>query len=321
MRGIRDNMKQWPVTWFFAISLGIELVVVAVFLLSGAAAELEAALRATGLGGRTDFVSAGRLVALEPGSWPGVFLSILQPLSPDIAAFVVAGLAFGLGGVVVLVRRYRFWSKEVGWRKGLRVWGIMCLTFLAMSLATAGLNYLFAPSGSFEWVNTPILSWSFPLALLASIFLDIGGVTEETGWRGFALPLLQARMTPLAATLIVGLMWGVWHFPARPDILTGSYGLWGGALLLGILLARFLVLSIVMTYFYNRVGGSTLIAISMHGLHNDSVFLQGRINAEGLVPYVVSELTLLVPIIVVACILLFVSGRWLGLKKGSSDDA
>jgi hypothetical protein len=35
----------------------------------------------------------------------------------------------------------------------------------------------------------------------------------------------------------------------------------------------------------------------------------------------ISELTLLAPIIVVACILLFVSGRWLGLKKGSSDDA
>jgi len=76
-----------------------------------------------------------------------------------------------------------------------------------------------------------------------------------------------------------------------------------------------------MTYFYNRTGGSTIIAISMHGLHNDSLFLQGRINAEGLVPYVISELTLLAPIIVVACILLFVSGRWLGLKKGSNDDA
>jgi uncharacterized protein len=197
----------------------------------------------------------------------------------------------------------------------------MFFTFLAMSLATAGLNFHFAPSGSFEWVNTPILSWSFPLALLASIFLDIGGVTEETGWRGFALPLLQARMTPLAATLIVGLMWGVWHFPARPDILTGAYGLWGGVLLLGVLLARFLVLSIVMTYFYNRVGGSTLIAISMHGLHNDSVFLQGRIDADGLMPYVISELTLLAPIILVACILLFVSGRWLGLEKGANDVA
>ena len=277
-------MRRGPVTWFFAISLGIELVVVAVFLLSGAATKLEAAIpiRASGLGERTDFVSAGRLMALELQSWFGVLLSILQPFSPDIAAFVVAGLAFGLGGVVVLVRRYRCWSNDVRWRRGLRVWGLMFLTFLAMSLVTAGLNYLFVPSGSFEWVNTPIFSWSFPLALLASIFLGIGGVTEEAGWRGFALPMLQNRVTPLAATVIVGLMRGVWHFPARPDILSGAYGLWGSALLLTILLVRFLVLSIVMTFFYNRVGGSTLIAISMHGQHNDSVFLQGRINADGL---------------------------------------
>lgn len=317
MQSLRDNARRRPVSWFFALSLAIELAVVATFLSSGAARKLEAAIRASGLGERTDFVSAGRLVVLEPQSWLGVFLSILQPLSPDIAAFVVAALAFGLGGVVVLVRRYRFWSADVGWRKGLRVWGLMLITFLAMSLGTAGLNYMFAPQGSFEWVNTPVFSWWFPLALLASIFLDIGGVTEETGWRGFALPLLQARMTPLAATLIVGLMWGVWHFPARPDILLGAYGLWGGALLLTILILRFSVLSIVMTYFYNRVGGSTFIAISMHGLHNDSVFLQGRINVGGLGPYVVSELTLLAPIVVAACIVLFISGHRLGLDKGA----
>ncbi len=197
----------------------------------------------------------------------------------------------------------------------MRVWGLMLVTFLAMSLGTAGLNYLLAPTSSFEWVNTPILSWTFPVSVLASIFLDIGGVTEETGWRGFALPLLQTRMTPLAATIIIGTMWGVWHFPARPDILAGDYGLWGGALLLAILVVRFVILSVVMTYFYNRVGGSTIIAIAMHGLHNDSVFLQGRINAEGLVPYVTSELTLLAPILITACILLFISGRWLGLDK------
>src|SRR5215210_4546075 len=315
---VSDNIRRRPVAWFFAISLAIEIVVIAVYLSSGAAGRLEAAIRASGLGYRTDFVSAVRLVILEPQASFGVFLSILQPLSPDIAAFAVAGLAFGLGGiggVVALVRRYRSWSGDVGWLKGLRVCGLMLCTFLTTSLATAGLNYLFAPPGSFEWVNTPILSWTFPLALLASIFLDIGGVTEETGWRGFALPVLQGRMTPLAATVIVGLMWGVWHFPARPDILAGAHGLWGGALLLAILLLRFVVLSVVMTFFYNRVGGSTLIAIAIHGLHNDSVFLQGRINAEGLDPYVVSELTLLAPIVVVAGILLFVSGRKLGLDK------
>lgn len=318
MYGIRGNMRRRPVAWFFALSLAIEILVIVVYLWSGAGETLEATIRATDLEGRTDFISAVRLVLLEPQSSLGVFLSVLQPLSPGVGAFVVAAGAFGLdgvGGVVALVRRYLFWSRDVGGKRGLRVWGLMILTFLAMSLVTAVLNRLFAPSGSFEWVNTPILSWSFPLALLASIFLDIGGVTEETGWRGFALPLLQARMAPLSATVIVGLMWGVWHVPTRPDILAGAYGLWGGALLLIILIVRFVVLSIVMTYFYNLVGGSTLIAIAMHGLHNDSVFLQGRINAEGLGPYMISELTLLMPILVTACIVLLLAGSKLGLVK------
>ena len=313
---VREGMKRRPVAWFFWIAMALNVAVIAVFLASGAAGVFEAALEATGLTGRTDFVSAFRLALEAPRAIPGIALSILQPLSPDIAAFVVAAGAFGVVGVRRLVRGYRFWGGAVGWRRGLRVWGVMILTFLAMSLATAGLNYLFAPPGSFEWVNVPVLSLAFPLALLASIFLDVGGVTEETGWRGFALPVLQERMTPLAATLIVGALWGVWHFPARPDILLGDYGVGGGALLLGILVVRFVVLSVVMTYFYNRVGGSTLIAIAMHGLHNDSVFLQGRISAEGLRPYVISELTLLAPIVAVACVLLLFTGSRLGLEEG-----
>lgn len=316
MDGVRRVVGRRPVAWFFAVSFTLNVAVIAVLLFSGAGGRLEAAVERVWDGQqRTDFLSAYGLAVEAPRAIPGILLSILQPLTPDIAAFVVAGVAFGLagtGGVVALVRRYRLWSAGVGWRGGLRIWGLMLLAFLAMSLATAGLNYLFAPPGSFEWLNAPLFSWSFPLALLASIFLDVGGVTEETGWRGFALPLLQERMTPLAATLVVGLLWGIWHFPARPDILLGAYGAGGGALLLGILVVRFLVLSVVMTYFYNRVGGSTLIAIAMHGLHNDSVFLQGRISAEGLGPYIVSELTLLAPIGTVAGIVLVVSGRKLG---------
>jgi membrane protease YdiL (CAAX protease family) len=312
----RGSMKRRPVTWFFWISLAINVAVIAVFLASGAAGVLEAALEATGLTGKTDFVSAYKLAMEAPRAIPGIALSILQPLSPDIAAFLLAAVAFGMIGVRRLVRGYRLWGGGVGWRRGLWAWALMVLTFLAMSLATAGLNYLFAPPGSFEWVSTPVLSLAFPLALLASIFLDVGGVTEETGWRGFALPLLQERTTPLAASLIVGALWGIWHFPARPDILLGAYGAGGGALLLGILVVRFLFLSVVMTYFYNRVGGSTIIAIAMHGLHNDSVFLQGRISAEGLGPYVVGELTLLAPIVAVACIFLLVAGSRLGLAEG-----
>jgi membrane protease YdiL (CAAX protease family) len=321
VQALRGSTRRRPVAWFFAIALAANALVVSILAFSGALASLEAAIDAH-FGGvqRTDFISAFRLAVESPEAIPGILLSILQPLTPDVAAFVVAGLAFGLVGVRKLARGYRPWSGGVGWRWGLGVWGVMILTFVGMSLATAGLDALFMPPGTWEW-DLDFFAWGFVGTLFVALFLDIGAVTEETGWRGFAQPVLQGRMTPLAASLVVGFLWGVWHFPARPDILLGEYGLGGGALLLGILIVRFTVLSVVMAHFYNRVGGSTLIAIGMHGLHNDAVGLMGRITGEGLVPYVVSELALLAPIAVVAAWLLFLTRGRLGLGGASKASA
>lgn len=63
-------------------------------------------------------------------------------------------------------------------------------------------------------------------------------------------------------------------------------------------------------------GGSTLIAIAINGLHNDSVGLMGRITGGGYAPYVISELALPAPI--VAVVVFFVSGRKLGLGASSA---
>jgi len=314
---LRERMKRRPVAWFFAVAMVTEVAVVAVFLLSGAAGVLEAAMEATSLTGRTDFVSAYRLAVEEPRAVPGLALAILQPFTPDIAAFVVAAIAFGMVGVERLARGFRFWSADVGWRRGLSVWGLMLLAcFVAMPLATAGLDAMFMPEGTWEYSGHSI-SWSLLPALFVALFLNVGAVSEESGWRGFVQPVLQGRMTPLAASLIVGLLWGVWHFPARPDILLGGYGMGGGALLLGILVVRFVFLSVVMAYFYNQAGGSTLIAISMHGLHNDSVLFSGRIVGDTTASYVVSEIALLAPIAVTAFVILVLVGRGLGLAKPS----
>ncbi len=111
-------MKRWPVTWFFWLSLAINVAVIAVFLASGAAEVFEAALEATGLTGKTDFISAFRLEMEAPRAIPGIALSILQPLSPDIAAFVVAAVAFGMIGVRRLVRGYRPWGGGGGSGRG-----------------------------------------------------------------------------------------------------------------------------------------------------------------------------------------------------------
>lgn len=58
----------------------------------------------------------------------------------------------------------------------------------------------------------PVFSRSFPnyAVCLAATFLSVTG--EELGWRGFMLPELRKNYSPLAASLITGLFWGIWHF-------------------------------------------------------------------------------------------------------------
>ena len=82
------------------------------------------------------------------------------------------------------------------------------------------------------------------LLITAVIF----GGQEEPGWRGFALPRLEERHSPLVATLILGLGWGVWHIPL--------YGLAGFVVPL--------VLAFYYSWLYNRTR-SILLCILLHG--------------------------------------------------------
>lgn len=97
-----------------------------------------------------------------------------------------------------------------------------------------------------DWSLLPgrLPSYLLALVLTATLF---GGL-EEPGWRGYALPRLQARRTPLKATLLLGLAWGVWHVP-----------LYGPA---GFVVP--LVLAFFYTWLYNRTG-SVLLCVLLHG--------------------------------------------------------
>jgi uncharacterized protein len=84
------------------------------------------------------------------------------------------------------------------------------------------------------------------LATFVAVSL-VGGGQEEPGWRGFALDRYQARHSPVRATLLLGLVWGVWHLP-----------LYGMAFLGPMLFVFF------YTWLYNRTG-SVLLCVLLHG--------------------------------------------------------
>ena len=93
-------------------------------------------------------------------------------------------------------------------------------------------------------------------------FLFTGGINEESGWRGFALPRLQARYPVIVAGIIVWFFWSLWHLP---------YDIGRGIPIDEMLKTRLfwnLVSSILMTWLYNRTNGSTLAPALFHSAMN-----------------------------------------------------
>ncbi|MBN2565815.1 MAG: CPBP family intramembrane metalloprotease, partial [Candidatus Eisenbacteria bacterium] len=100
-------------------------------------------------------------------------------------------------------------------------------------------------------------SWQ-SLATLLGLAL-IKGPVEEFGWRGLALPLLQRRLAPIWAALILGMVWGFWHLPAF--MLSGTQqSAWSFA----PFFVGTVAISVLMTALFNASAGSTLLAALFH---------------------------------------------------------
>ena len=129
-----------------------------------------------------------------------------------------------------------------------------------------------APFSSYPAVNVKLLGMVILFYLYNSIY---GGLSEEPGWRGFALPRLQAKFNPLVSSLILGVIWAVWHAPAR----------FGGieAKSLSDTLVEWVLIvlvTVIFTWFYNRTKGSILVTALLHPAMNTATsFLTGSLGA------------------------------------------
>ncbi len=124
-----------------------------------------------------------------------------------------------------------------------------------MALATHGLHRVTGAPPADLGAASPLVA--FP-AVLAGVVL-LGGGMEEPGWRGYALPRLLEKISPLRASLVLGVLWGFWHLPlfVSPAVPQGEQPLlW--YLLNGV------GLSVIFTWLYRRTGGSLPTAILLH---------------------------------------------------------
>ncbi len=182
----------------------------------------------------------------------------------SLAGLVTAALAGGGKGVKELLRRVVLW--RVGWR-----WYLAAIlgppAIFAAGLAARallGLPAWAAPGDPLEAVGFPGLS--VPARVAFAFLLNIlvmGGLPEELGWRGVALPALQRRHSALVASLILGLVHGFWHLPGL--LIPGSFQ---SATAIVPYVFGLLPWTILWTWLFNNTRGSLLLAILWHASLN-----------------------------------------------------
>ena len=109
-----------------------------------------------------------------------------------------------------------------------------------------------------------LFSYYLPTAAIGIVYPGLG---EEPGWRGFALPRLQNLHGPLMASLILGVLHGLWHLPAY--FIPGA--IQDGPFQLIVFVTNtcgIIASTIVWTWLFNSAKGSILFAMLVHGISN-----------------------------------------------------
>ena len=183
-------------------------------------------------------------------------LTVIGTLGPLVAAVIVTAQEGGREGLRSLL------SRVVRWRVAPIWYGVTILGPLAITLAAVALH---ATLGG-RMPSLGALIGALPVVLLTALYMLIFvALGEEVGWRGYALPALQERHNALVSSLILGVLWALWHLPLffNPDTLYGN-------LPFLLFLAYLVPFTMLITWVSNSTGGSVLMAMIFHAFMNAS---------------------------------------------------
>lgn len=185
------------------------------------------------------------------------FLHYFASFGPMLAAIIMTAITTGKDGLREL------WSRIVKWRVNWAYAAFAILSPVALFILAAIAMRIIQG----EWPDLRLLGQANYLPYLGWGVLPIWIVTfgfgEEIGWRGFALPHLQKTMSVSKATLILGLLWFLWHVPSffYHETYVEMGWIMLPAFLFGVLCG-----AVLFTWLYNGTGGSVLMVAIWHGL-------------------------------------------------------
>jgi membrane protease YdiL (CAAX protease family) len=185
-----------------------------------------------------------------------IFLTLGAFAGPTLSAWFVTYVTRGKIGILNLLRGY------VRWRVGIPWYAVSLLGFPLTYLLATG---LVAGGSSLQTViqHWPLL-FTVYLTTLATNLVQVT-LWEEPGWRGFALPRLERLYGPLKGTLLLGLLWSLWHLPAY--FVSGWLGPFNPPAMIINILASIL-LTVLFTWVFNNARESILMAMLLHASSN-----------------------------------------------------
>jgi membrane protease YdiL (CAAX protease family) len=168
--------------------------------------------------------------------------------SPAIAALMITGMTTGRAGIRALLSRYAIWRVGLGWYGvALVLPGLLLLGAISVSTLLGLFGRAVPP--------LPSIVTTFLVALVLQCLFS----QEEVGWRGFALPRMQARWSALQSSAVLGVIWGLWHIPLFLTLGTPNAQL----PFLGFML-NVMSQAILLTWMFNSTRGSLLLCQLFH---------------------------------------------------------
>lgn len=196
---------------------------------------------------------------------PAFYVSTLQPpVGVQVLLFLAGSYGTAFAAWVTL-RIFRLFDESRSWVNRLRRWHSNLAVYLisiglptAIWLVTASINSFQGTTRNYAWLSLA----AFPL-----VFVTNYG--EEIGWRGFALPRLMNSFQPTTASIILGVIWGIFHIPLY----------WQRPLFALLFLALTPALSILLTWVFIKSNGSVLLTTLFHATYN--TWVQVFLTANG----------------------------------------
>jgi membrane protease YdiL (CAAX protease family) len=206
------------------------------------------------------FFGVAPLAPVAAGIVPPWFAQ-LGALSASAAGILLAAVEGRRGAVRELLGRALIWRIGIGW------WAVALVSLGPLIVAALYLRALLVGS-AVDWSGLRPLTSVPQLLVILVIFAGIG---EEFGWRGYALPRLQARYTALGSTLIISICWALWHLPKFFVAGEAQFKWMQEAGFLSSFLGYAVFIfgwSVIYTWVFNNTRGSVLLAAVVHGAGN-----------------------------------------------------